>query len=122
MPVRSAGNDAAAGQFIYQMSSWTRAIVIPLSIVHAHESAAARCPTGFNLNELFVPGREHGVPRGETAILTWRNFFLMRRPRLEDSGRGAASKRMRRQRHSRAEQWMLERPRTPTASAPSTRR
>ena len=27
------------GKFIYQMSSWTRAIVIPLSIVHAHEPA-----------------------------------------------------------------------------------
>ena len=29
-----------AGNFIYEMSSWTRAIVIPLAIVHAHESAA----------------------------------------------------------------------------------
>ena len=41
--------------FIYQMSSWTRAIVIPLSIVHAMNPRRP-VPDGFNLNELFIEG------------------------------------------------------------------
>src|SRR5271156_2042710 len=42
------------GNFIYQMSSWTRAIVIPLSIVHAMNPQRP-VPAGFTLKELFVP-------------------------------------------------------------------
>src|SRR5581483_3191337 len=41
--------------FIYQMSSWTRAIVIPLSILHA-TNPRRPVPAGFNLEELFLPG------------------------------------------------------------------
>src|SRR6202165_1032503 len=44
-----------AGKFIYQMSSWTRAIVIPLSIIHA-SNPRRPVPSGFNLEELFAPG------------------------------------------------------------------
>jgi len=43
------------GNFIYQMSSWTRAIVVPLSIVHAHNPVRP-VPANFSLSELFVPG------------------------------------------------------------------
>ena len=43
------------GNFIYEMSSWTRAIVIPLSIVHAMNPRRP-VPAGFTLEELFVPG------------------------------------------------------------------
>jgi hypothetical protein len=42
-------------QLIYEMSSWTRAIVIPLSIVHAMNPRRP-VPAGFTLDELFVPG------------------------------------------------------------------
>ena len=42
------------GNFIYQMSSWTRAIVIPLSIVHAMNPRRP-VPAGFHLKEL-LPG------------------------------------------------------------------
>src|SRR5687767_5292283 len=41
------------GNFIYQMSSWTRAIVIPLSILHAMNPQRP-VPAGFDLKELFV--------------------------------------------------------------------
>ena len=37
------------------MSSWTRAIVIPLSIVHA-ANPQRPVPAGFNFEELFLPG------------------------------------------------------------------
>ena len=37
------------GNFIYEMSSWTRAIVIPLSIVHAMNPRRP-VPAVFNLH------------------------------------------------------------------------
>ena len=48
-----------AGKLIYQMSSWTRAIVIPLSIIHASNPHRA-VPSGFNVFSskivaVFVP-------------------------------------------------------------------
>src|SRR6202011_1332134 len=42
-------------RFLYQMSSWTRAIVVSLSIVHA-ANPRRPVPQGFNLQELFLPG------------------------------------------------------------------
>ncbi|MEN6608113.1 MAG: prenyltransferase/squalene oxidase repeat-containing protein, partial [Bryobacteraceae bacterium] len=44
------------GNWLYRMSSWTRAIVVPLSIIHAH-SPTRPVPAGFSLQELFLPGR-----------------------------------------------------------------
>ncbi len=41
--------------FIYQMSSWTRAIVIPLAILHA-ANVKRPVPAGFNVEELYLPG------------------------------------------------------------------
>src|SRR5437764_3395300 len=40
---------------LYQMSSWTRAIVVSLSIVHA-ANPKAPVPEGFHLDELWLPG------------------------------------------------------------------
>ena len=42
--------------FIYQMSSWTRAIVIPLSIVHA-SNPRRPVPAGFTLEEIVFAWR-----------------------------------------------------------------
>ena len=53
------------GNFIYEMSSWTRAIVIPLSIVHAMNPRRP-VPAGFNLKELCVVG---GLP----PTTTWNS-------------------------------------------------
>jgi squalene-hopene/tetraprenyl-beta-curcumene cyclase len=60
--------------FIYQMSAWTRAIVIPLSIVHA-SNPQRPVPAGFNLEELFLPGAPM-LPERDLKSLTWRNSFL----------------------------------------------
>src|SRR6266700_289525 len=62
------------GNFIYEMSSWTRAIVIPLSIVHAMNPRRP-VPAGFTLSELFVPGVPLEFPNDE-GFFSWRNFFL----------------------------------------------
>ncbi len=60
--------------FIYQMSAWTRAIVIPLAIVHA-ANPRRPVPSGFNLNELYLPGAPM-VPLRDPKNFTWRNCFL----------------------------------------------
>lgn len=61
-------------RFIYRMSSWTRAIVIPLSILHA-ANPHRPVPAGFNVNELFLPGAPMLPPRSLKNI-SWRNCFL----------------------------------------------
>ena len=54
-------------KFIYQMSSWTRAIVIPLSIVHA-ANPCRPVPAGFNVEELFLARRAH-ASRARSQVL-----------------------------------------------------
>jgi squalene-hopene/tetraprenyl-beta-curcumene cyclase len=96
------------GNFIYQMSSWTRAIVIPLSIVHAMNPQRP-VPAGFTLKELFVPGAPFEFPNNE-GFFSWRNFFLKTDRFLKflerRMWRGMRTKAIR-----LAEQWMLERTR-----------
>jgi squalene-hopene/tetraprenyl-beta-curcumene cyclase len=96
------------GNFIYQMSSWTRAIVIPLSIVHAMNPQRP-VPAGFNLDELLVPGAPYEFPNDE-GFWSWRNFFLKSDRLLKfmekRMWRGVRTKAIK-----KAEQWMLERTR-----------
>src|SRR6185503_12439213 len=42
------------GNVLYEMSSWTRSILVPLSIVQAR-GANRRAPSGFTLDELLLP-------------------------------------------------------------------
>jgi len=63
--------------FLYEMSSWTRAIVVPLSIVQSATAHAPRpVPAGFTVQELFKPGVPLSLPRSDQFI-SWRNLFLM---------------------------------------------
>ena len=50
------------GNLLYEMSSWTRSILVPLSIVQARGSNR-RAPAGFNLNELLLPGVSLKLPK-----------------------------------------------------------
>ncbi len=59
---------------IYQMSSWTRAIVLSLSIVHAADPHRP-VPAGFSLAELFLPGAPM-LPERDLKLFSWRNCFL----------------------------------------------
>ncbi len=61
-------------RFINQMSSWTRAIVIPLSILNA-ANPRRPVPAGFDINELFLPGAPMH-PERDLKPFSWRNFFL----------------------------------------------
>jgi squalene-hopene/tetraprenyl-beta-curcumene cyclase len=97
-----------AGKFIYQMSSWTRAIVIPLSIIHASNPHRA-VPRGFNLAELFAPGVSLEFPLNRESF-SWRNVFLRFDKALRLWER-YGSKSIRRRAIRKAEEWMLERTR-----------
>jgi squalene-hopene/tetraprenyl-beta-curcumene cyclase len=93
--------------FIYQMSSWTRAIVIPLSIVHAMNPRRP-VPAGFDLKELFVEGGAKWSWFKDRRYLTWRNIFLTL-DRVGKFWERYGSQGIRNKAIRRAEQWMLER-------------
>jgi len=98
------------GNFIYEMSSWTRAIVIPLAIVHAFNPRRP-VPAGFDLQELFIAnGKTADGNMGflpDRASFTWRNVFL----RLDiflKAWEKYGSKTLRQRAIRKAEKWMLE--------------
>ena len=64
-----------SGKMIYEMSSWTRAIVIPLSVLHA-ANPQKPVPAGFNLNELV----KVGVPlefKTDAKLFSWKKWFYL---------------------------------------------
>jgi squalene-hopene/tetraprenyl-beta-curcumene cyclase len=93
------------GNFIYEMSSWSRAIVIPLSIVHA-ANPMRPVPEGFTLEELFRPDQPLDVAK-TPGMFSWRNLFL-RLDRLAKFWERHPVKAVRRYAIRKAEAWMLE--------------
>ncbi len=93
------------GNFIYQMSSWSRAIVIPLSVVHSFDPKRP-APTGFTLDELFIPETKLAFTR-DAQTFTWRNLFVK-----VDKGLKLWEKRgpksLRRRAIRKCEQWILK--------------
>jgi squalene-hopene/tetraprenyl-beta-curcumene cyclase len=94
------------GKFIYQMSSWTRAIVIPLAIVHSMNPRRP-VPAGFNLKELFLKGGHPEFARSRESF-TWGNVFL-RMDKVLKLWERHGSKAIRHRAIRQAERWMLER-------------
>lgn len=92
---------------IYEISSWSRAFVIPLSIIWAHKKVT-RLPEEQGIGELFDEGEREKVRLHiKWPLFTWRNFFIGvdAMVKLTESlkllfWRGRAVKR--------AEHWMLE--------------
>ncbi len=94
---------------IYKMSSWSRAMLMPLAIIN-HFKPTRILPGEKQLHELYPLGTEQSdlrLPRSET-FWTWRNFFL----RLDDTLKFLGPLRvrpLRRRALEEAERWMLER-------------
>jgi squalene-hopene/tetraprenyl-beta-curcumene cyclase len=97
-----------AGNFIYELSSWTRAIVIPLSVVQALNPGRP-VPAGFTLEELFKPGAAL-ANRFDRRLLTWRNLFY-RADRLLKLWEKMGPRALRRRAIRKAEHWILDRTR-----------
>jgi squalene-hopene/tetraprenyl-beta-curcumene cyclase len=92
--------------FLYQMSSWTRAIVVSLSLVHA-ANPRRPAPQGFHLDELWLPGVSPEFPK-DGMRFTWRNSFLALDRFLKWWERHGIES-LRRKATERAAEWMTER-------------
>jgi squalene-hopene/tetraprenyl-beta-curcumene cyclase len=90
---------------LYQMSSWTRAIVVSLAIVHS-SNPRRPVPAGFTLDELWAPGVSAALHRD--SGITLHNVFLWVDGFLKWWER-SGSKALRRKALERAKVWMLER-------------
>jgi squalene-hopene/tetraprenyl-beta-curcumene cyclase len=94
-----------AGNFIYEMSSWSRAIVIPLAIVQS-ANPMRPAPKGFTLDELLIPGKPMGQAI-DAGLFSWRGFFERFDRVLKFwEKHGVAS--IRRAAIRRCEEWMLQ--------------
>jgi len=94
---------------MYKMSSWSRAMLIPLAIIN-HFKPTRELPPEKELHELYPLGTEHSdfrLPRDQRS-LTWRNLFL----RVDDLLKALHPVRFRPMRTralEEAERWMVDR-------------
>jgi squalene-hopene/tetraprenyl-beta-curcumene cyclase len=94
---------------IYKMSSWSRAMLIPLAIIN-HFKPTRALPGEKHLHELYPLGTEYQdlrLPRDE-RFFTWRNFFL-RVDMVLKFVHPLQLHPMRQRALEEAERWMLER-------------
>ena len=94
---------------IYEISSWSRAILVPLSIVYARKPFK-KIPDELAIDELFVGGRNKSRMRLEWSKnkLSWRNFFLVL-DRMVHWFEAVHIRPLRSIALKKAEKWMLER-------------
>jgi squalene-hopene/tetraprenyl-beta-curcumene cyclase len=95
---------------IYEISSWSRGILVPLSITYAKKPFKKLAPEQ-GIDELFVGGRANAdlhLRWDRKKPMSWRNFFL-----FLDRGMHWAERvhirPLRKKALKKAEQWMLER-------------
>lgn len=93
------------GGVLYEMSSWTRSILVPLSIVQAC-GQGRRAPDGFTLDELLIPGRSLGLPRRKGLSLLFHHL-----DRVFKMWEKRGPKRIRTAAVREAERWLLARTR-----------
>jgi squalene-hopene/tetraprenyl-beta-curcumene cyclase len=94
---------------LYEISYWSRTVLVPLLIIFAYRPVRP-VPGGSGLDELYLVPREHAdisLPR-DPEPFTWRNFFLLvdRLLRLFDR---LCPRLFRQHAIQAAERWMLER-------------
>jgi squalene-hopene/tetraprenyl-beta-curcumene cyclase len=99
---------------IYNMSSWSRAMLVPLSIIRSREPVKP-LPLEWQIDELWVGSRETAdirLPR-DPRTFTWRNFFLVVDHLLKFVHRHHPAPLIRRFAMRKAERWVIEHGRTP---------
>ena len=95
---------------IYEISSWSRSILVPLAIIYA-KKPFKKIPAEQGIDELFVGGRENANLRlrmDHKKLVSWRNFFLLV-DRAFHVLEAVHIRPLRKLALKRAEQWMLER-------------
>src|SRR6202789_4127217 len=94
---------------IYAISAWSRAILVPLSIIYAKKPFKKLAPEQ-TIDELFVGGRENAnlyLRLDKKHIISWRNFFLFT-DRLAHWSERVHIRPLRKMALKKAEQWMLD--------------
>jgi squalene-hopene/tetraprenyl-beta-curcumene cyclase len=95
---------------IYEISSWSRGILVPLSIIYATKPFK-KLPPEQTVDELFVGGRENAnlhLRWDREHWISWRNFFLFW-DRLAHWSERVHLRPLRKVALKKAEQWMLAR-------------
>lgn len=95
---------------LYEISSWSRGILVPLAIVYA-KKPFKQIPLERGIDELFVGGRAHADLRlrlDRQAVFSWRNFFLVL-DRALHALEATGLRPLRQLALKRAERWLLER-------------
>jgi len=94
---------------IYEISSWSRAILVPLSICYA-KKPFKKIPDEMGVEELFVGGRDKSRMHLHWAKkwISWRNFFLVL-DRITHWAERLYIRPLRSLALRQAEKWMLER-------------
>jgi squalene-hopene/tetraprenyl-beta-curcumene cyclase len=93
---------------IYEISSWSRAILVPLSVCYA-KKPFKKIPAEMAIDELFVGGRQKSRMRlhWSKKLVSWRNFFLCF-DRLTHWLEAVHIRPLRSIALKKAEKWMLE--------------
>ncbi|MBI3797808.1 MAG: squalene--hopene cyclase, partial [Deltaproteobacteria bacterium] len=94
---------------IYEMSSWARGTVAPLSITLAHQPAIA-IPAACGVPELWKdpPERSDLSFPASSSLVSWENFFIVVDKLLKFLGRSPV-KPLRQRALRKAERWVLDR-------------
>jgi squalene-hopene/tetraprenyl-beta-curcumene cyclase len=94
---------------IYEISSWSRAMLVPLSICYA-KKPFKKLPDEMGIGELFVGGRDKSRMHlhWDKKLVSWRNFFLVL-DRITHWAERVHIRPLRSLALKRAEKWMLER-------------
>ena len=95
---------------IYEISSWSRSIIVPLAIMYAKKPFKKILPEQ-GIDELFVGGRANAILRlrvDRKHLFSWRNFFLAL-DRMTHWFEAVHIRPLRKLAMKRAEKWMLER-------------
>ena len=95
---------------IYEISSWSRSILVPLAIIYA-KKPYKKIPAEQGIDELFVGGRQSSILRlrmDRKRPISWRNFFLVL-DRITHMFERVHIRPLRKLAIKRAEKWMLDR-------------
>lgn len=94
---------------LYEISSWSRAILVPLSIAYA-KKPFKKIPAEMGIDELFAGGRHgnHLHLKWAAKKISWRNFFLVLN-RVVHFCERFHIRPLRYLAIKKAERWMLER-------------
>lgn len=92
---------------VYEMSSWTRAILVPLAMLYASKPKWA-VPQQAHIDELFAdPNNKRKAFEWDEKLFTWRNFFLTT-DRLMKLYERLPWKPFRKMALNKIERWLLE--------------